>query len=327
MSQRPVVFDLEATQSAALPSVADAPAVPDDDGRLEAVEVEFPLKRRRSGGRIFWSLGGAVFGVALSLILWDFATSLILRIPVLGWIVSAALAVLAVMCCAFVLRELAAMSCLRRVDGLRRAAGAAREDLKAARRVVADLGHFFRDREDLTEAFKQVSLGVPDIMDADATLDFTETTVLTSLDIRAHREIEVAARQVAVVTAFVPLALVDVIAALIASTRMIRRIGEIYGGRSGLLSSWRLARAVLTHLAATGVMAAGDDLLESALGGSVLSKLSRRFGEGLVNGALTARVGVAAMEVCRPMPFSAQARPSTRKVIKRALAGVFKSEK
>jgi putative membrane protein len=57
-------------------------------------------------------------------------------------------------------------------------------------------------------------------------------------------------------------------------------------------------------------------------GGGVLAKLSRRFGEGVVNGALTARVGIAAMELSRPLPFAARSPPSTGTVISRALAGL-----
>ena len=131
----------------------------------------------------------------------------------------------------------------------------------------------------------------------------------------------------ATVTALVPLALADVIAALTANLRMIRRVAEIYGGRSGFLGSWRLTRAVFAHLVATGAVAVGDDLLEPVLGGTVLAKLSRRFGEGLVNGALAARVGVAAMEVCRPLPFSKSRRPSVRGIVRRALTGLFSKEK
>ena len=70
-------------------------------------------------------------------------------------------------------------------------------------------------------------------------------------------------------------------------------------------------------------VAVGDDLLEPVLGGSILSRLSRRFGEGLVNGALSARVGVAAMEVCRPLPFGAGRRPSVRRIVQRSLTGLF----
>jgi len=51
--------------------------------------------------------------------------------------------------------------------------------------------------------------------------------------------------------------------------------------------------------------------------------LSRRFGEGMVNGALTARVGVAALDVCRPMPFQALPRPRVTGLVKNALTGLF----
>ena len=104
---------------------------------------------------------------------------------------------------------------------------------------------------------------------------------------------------------------------------MIRRIGEIYGGRSGLIGSWRLLRSVSTHLMATGALAVGDDWLGSVFRGRLLSRLSRRFGEGMVNAALTARVGRAAIDVCRPLPFNMQERPKISVVLRRALTGIF----
>ncbi len=151
--------------------------------------------------------------------------------------------------------------------------------------------------------------------------------MLAPLDQTARREIEVAARQVALVTALVPLALADVATALFANLRMIRRIATIYGGRSGTLGSWGLLRRVFSHLLATGALALGDDLISSVAGGGILSKLSRRFGEGVINGALTARVGIAAMEMCRPMPFVALPKPKVSNLVSRALAGVFGTDK
>ena len=79
----------------------------------------------------------------------------------------------------------------------------------------------------------------------------------------------------------------------------------------------------MTHLVATGAVAVGDDLIGSVAGGGVLAKVSRRFGEGVVNGALTARVGVAAIEVCRPLPFTTRSRPSVSAIVGRALTGLF----
>ena len=85
--------------------------------------------------------------------------------------------------------------------------------------------------------------------------------LLAPLDALASREVESAARQVATVTALVPLALADVAAALTANVRMIRRVAEVYGGRSGTLGGWRLTRAVFSHMVATG---AGITVLPSS---------------------------------------------------------------
>jgi putative membrane protein len=197
------------------------------------------------------------------------------------------------------------------------------DDLKAARSVTDRLVALYKGREDTRWGRDRLAELRGDQMDAQALLSLAEAELLGPLDIAASREVEAAARQVATVTALVPLALADVAAALTSNLRMIRRVAEIYGGRSGFFGSWRLTRVVLSHLVATGAVAVGDDMLEPILGGTVLAKLSRRFGEGLVNGALTARVGVAAMEVCRPMPFSEGRRPKVRSIVKRALSGLF----
>jgi hypothetical protein len=119
----------------------------------------------------------------------------------------------------------------------------------------------------MTWARDRLAEQVRDPVDADTVLGLVETTLLAPLDAAAQREVEVAARQVATVTAIVPLALADVFAALTSNLRMIRRIAEVYGGRSGLFGSWHLTRTVLMHLVATGVVALGDDLIGSIAGG------------------------------------------------------------
>ena len=45
-----------------------------------------------------------------------------------------------------------------------------------------------------------------------------------------------------------------------------------------------------------------------------------------MNGALTARVGVAAMEVGRPLPFHAATPPRVTGIVRRALTGLFPSQ-
>ena len=328
MSQKPIVFDLDAEDQG--PSVAEAPPVPDLDlapmaqTPVQGAASALGAKKGGGVGRWIWGLLAGLVTTIASVVAWDYAMGLMDRMPILGLVISAAMAALLLLLLGLCLKELAALGRLRRVETLRKSALAARSgSLAEAQAQVSALLKFYEGRGDLEWARRNVRERRGDLLDADALVDLAEAELMRPLDARAVVEIEGAARQVAGVTALVPLALADVITALVASLRMIRRIAEIYGGRSGFFSSWRLTRSVLSHLVATGAVAVGDDLIEPLLGGSVLSKLSRRFGEGLVNGALTARVGLAAMEVCRPMAFTALKKPSTRKVVQRALTGVF----
>ncbi|AXT26868.1 TIGR01620 family protein [Ruegeria sp. AD91A] len=326
MAKGPVLIDLEMDEPAA--DVAKAPPVPDiaqPQGQAMQSAARLAARKPSALARWFWGLALAVVGAAISVAAWDFATSLVARTPVLGWIVTGLIAALVLVGLMIAIRELAALGRLSRVDGLRRAADTALadDDLAQACAVTNRIIAFYKGREDTRWGRERLTERMADQFDASALLELAEDELLAPLDQAASREVEAAARQVATVTALVPLALADVITALAASLRMIRRVAEIYGGRAGTLGGWRLTRSVFVHLVATGAVAVGDDLLEPVLGGSVLSKLSRRFGEGLVNGALSARVGVAAMEVCRPLPFSDRHKPSTRGIIKRALQGLF----
>ncbi|WP_299415255.1 TIGR01620 family protein [uncultured Sulfitobacter sp.] len=330
MAKGPILFDLEGEQTPR-PSVADAPAVvdqPDAEApRGQAMQIAARLAARKPSRlmRLFWGLAAALIGALVSIAAYTFVTDLMARYPVLGLGLSALMVAFLAVLALVALREMAAFGRLGRLDGLRHSAtqALAHDDLSIARDAADRLLRLYKGREDTRWGRERFGELRADQLDASALLGVAETEILAPLDIAAQREVEAAARQVATVTALVPLALADVAAALTANLRMIRRIAEIYGGRSGFFGSWRLTRAVLSHLVATGAVAVGDDMLEPILGGSLLGKLSRRFGEGLVNGALTARVGVAAMEVCRPLPFSATARPKVRSIIANSLGGLF----
>ncbi len=309
-----------------------APPLPDDDkaatGRAMQSVVRIGARPASKLTRWFWRLLGALIAFGASLWAWEFVTALIARNTYLGYAATGLVAAFLLVCLAIVLREWAAISRLRRIDAIHQAAEAAigADDLAAARKVTDKLAALYADRKELEWGQARMIERQGDVFDADGQIGLAEVELLAGLDGRARAQVDTAARQVALVTAIVPLALADVAAALVANLRMIRRIAEIYGGRAGTLGSWRLTRTVLTHLAATGAVAAADDLIGSIAGGGVLSKISRRFGEGIINGALTARVGVAAMEVCRPLPFRLLKRPSVTSLVKRALAGLFSAK-
>ena len=124
------------------------------------------------------------------------------------------------------------------------------------------------------------------------------------LDEKAQAEIAKAAKAVSMVTAISPRAILDVLFVVAQIVRLVRRIAEIYGGRPGFFGFFKLGRSIGAHIAITGGMAVGDSLMQQIVGHGVASRISARIGEGVLNGLLTARVGLSAMAVCRPAPFA-----------------------
>lgn len=318
----PVLIDRqEDADPGAAPPVLDAPA----EGRAMQTAARLAARRASPLARAtFWAFG-ALFSFVLSVAAWDFIATLFARNPMLGSIALVLTSVAVGLALILGLREWGAYLRLAQLDSLRHQAASARAsaDAQAARKAVERVTALYAHRPEMNGARLELAAAHDDLFDADALIDHAERVLVLPLDALARREIEAAARQVATVTALVPMALADVATALFANLRMIRRIAEIYGGRSGGFASLGLLRRVFTYLVATGAVALTDDLIGSVAGGGVLSKLSRRFGEGVVNGALTARVGVAAMELCRPLPFHVAGRPGVSMLVSRALAGLF----
>ena len=61
--------------------------------------------------------------------------------------------------------------------------------------------------------------------------------------------------------------------------------------------------------------ALGDDVLHQVIGHGLTARLSARLGEGLFNGALTTRIGIATIDVCRPLPYIESQRPRFRELV------------
>ncbi len=317
----PVILEVDQTALPEAPSPAEAPPL-DDPAPAAERALAFAARGRRWGlGSAFLALAGALLSLVLGVALTEFVSALFQRNPVLGSIGLALLVALVVVLAAICLRELAALARLGRIETLRAHAVEAREtgSPAAVEALVKGLDSLYSRRPDLAWGRQRLAGATGDMPDAAARLAFAEQTLMAPLDAAAEAAIMRASRDVATSTAMIPLALIDVMIALTRNLRMLREIAEIYGGRAGWIGSWRLLRAVAAHLIATGAVAVADDILGPLMGGHMLARLSRRFGEGAVNGALTARVGVAAMDVCRPLPFATIARPNASGVVLRAL--------
>lgn len=331
--KEPLLIELEAEGA----SPAEAAPVEDPPealagqppGRAMAIATRLAARPSSRFSRFFWQATAALLGFFASIAAWRFIEGLFATHPLLGWLGTGLIGLFLLASLLVALREFSAFARLKRLDRVHREITeiVAAEDLGRARTAVAHLGTLYAARREMDWPRRNLAEQVGEILDTRTLLDLAESELMTPLDQAARLEVEAAARTVATVTALVPLALADVATALMANLRMIRRIAEIYGGRAGSLGSLRLARSVMTHLVATGAVAAGDDLIETLTGGHLFSKISRRFGEGVVNGALTARVGVAAIELCRPMPFHVLEKPRVANLTRRALTGLFAKSK
>lgn len=318
-----------------------------DDKRIETeVEALEPLERDRSPvaarsnrpesgapesgetrwgwGRLFSIGAGGLVSLAFGLAVDALIRDLFARNDWLGWTGVALAALAALGLAGLALREIAGLMRLRKIDELRGeiAEAAEADDARKAQKGIAELLALYKLRPETASGRRKLREHMGEVIDGRDLVILAERDLLASMDRRARRIVTESAKRVSVVTAISPRALVDLLMVLYENFRMIRRLSALYGGRPGFLGFLRLFRKVVTHLAVTGGMAAGDSLVSQLLGHGIAARLSARLGEGVVNGLLTARIGIAAIDVCRPSPFVAQRGPAVSDV----MGELFKSD-
>jgi len=284
----------------------------DDIDALDDVPPPPTAPKRRSWlGATFLAAFGALVSLAIGLWTDQLIRELFQRATWLGWVAAGLAALAAIALIVILAREMLAIARLASVERLRAQAldAVARDDPKAARAVVAELTRFVSHKPETAAGRRALASLENDIIDGANLVRIAETEILGPLDARATQLILDAAKRVSLVTAVSPRAFVDIAYVVFEAGRLIRRLSELYGGRPGTLGFFRLARSVLAHLAVTGAIAAGDDFVHQIVGQGLAARLSAKLGEGVVNGMMTARIGLAAMEVTRPLPFVALKRP------------------
>src|SRR5262249_22719786 len=144
-------------------------------------------------------------------------------------------------------------------------------------------------------------------------------------DETAGRIITRSSRRVTLTTAVMPAAALDILFVAAFNFRMLRDLATLYGGRPGLIGTFPPARVGLGHLAGAGGVAWTDNIGQHVLGRGLLGRLSARFGEGAVNGIMTARIGLAALDICRPLPFITRPKPGLAEFLQQV--GDFSTER
>ncbi|KFB10145.1 YcjF family protein [Nitratireductor basaltis] len=333
--RRPKAFRVEpeektdpkaASREARKPQAVTANIVitPEDEDRFDGLEPReqpapavSPRKRLRLGAVLLWALG---LLVSLGIGLWidGLVRDLFARSDWLGWgalglAVTAGLAFLGL-----IAREVAGLWRINSVERLRQRARKAHEtaDPKDARHITKELVQLYADMPQTASGRQRLSELEDDVIDGDQMLDLAEKALMAPLDAQAQKLILDAAKRVSVVTAVSPRAIMDVAYVLFEAARLIRRLSELYAGRPGFFGFMHLIRSVVAHLAVTGSMAMGESLMQQVVGHGIAARLSTRLGEGMINGMMTARIGLAAMAAVRPLPFHALKRPGMSAFLK-----------
>jgi putative membrane protein len=287
---------------------------PEPDPAQLPVPVEAPAAPRRAfgWGTLFWSGVAGMVLLGLGLGITHFIEDLFARSESLGVLGLAFTAAAASALGVITLRELAALVRLATIEKLhaRAAAVLVSDDRDESRAILRDLLKIAHEKPRLARARTALMGHSGEIIDGADLIKLAERELMTPLDAEARRLVSSAAQRVSIVTAVSPRAAIDIVFVFVASLRLIRQLAHLYGGRPGALGMIRLLRHVIAHLAITGGMAASDSLVQQMLGHGIAAKLSQRLGEGMLNGLLTARLGLAAIDVTRPLPFTALPRPA-----------------
>ena len=125
--------------------------------------------------------------------------------------------------------------------------------------------------------------------------------VLSPIDREVEKVIFKYAKETGMMTAISPFPLLDGLFIIWRNIRMINEITQLYGFRAGLFGNLLLLRRVgeqLVFIGVTEIVSEGTGLLA---GQTITSKLSKSLAEGMGNALFTLRVGIATIEVTRPI--------------------------
>jgi putative membrane protein len=148
--------------------------------------------------------------------------------------------------------------------------------------------------------------------------------IMQEIDQQAYYIVTQRSKETALLIMISHVAWLDTLLTLWRNTRMIQEVAVLYGGRPSLLSSISLIKEVLQNLIYADVSEIAAENLAEILGGSMLSILSTQMAQGLGSSVLTARVGLRAMQVCRPLPFLAEEQPRLKEIRKEIIKSLKK---
>ncbi len=289
-------------------------------GELAVMPTAFDRSARRQfpwAGILVSSLFALVSlwaGLAITTLVEDFFA----RSAWLGWAALSVASLAGLAALAIMLREITGLMRLRKIEHIRNAATRAitLDEQASTQTALAGLDVLYGGRADMALPLREFRSHAGEIIDPSDRMKLANRLLMAPLDAEAQRIIARRARRVTLLTTVTPAAALDIIFVAAQNAGMLRELATHYGGRPSTLATLKLARMVVVHLAITGGLALSDNLIQHLVGKGLLGRLSARFGEGAVNGILTCRIGLAARDVCRPIPASANNRETLASLLR-----------
>lgn len=283
--------------------------MPTDDAvsRQALPEQSLGAPRKRRWGLLFVLSGSVVLGIA------ELATGLPDTFASARWLDAAWQVLgLAAICLggATMLRELARLKRLKHHDRLREAlTELPQRSPKQAKQLAGRLQTQLKlsDDDPHWAAFQHAS---EPHHDGQETLTLLDHHLLAPRDREARRLISRMCGETAVMVAVSPLTLVDMALVAWRNIAMVNRLCRLYGLELGYASRLRLFKTVLHNMAFAGASELAADAGMDMLSLDMTGRLSARAGQGLAIGLLSARLGLRALRLCRPLAFTPDQQPT-----------------
>jgi putative membrane protein len=300
--------------------------IPEPDAQNAVIAVDDPLQWPRRGfrwGALFWGAVGGLILLAAVLGTVRLIEDLFAQNREFGFLGLALAVVAAAAFLVVAVRETLGLTRLATIEKLHQRAADTliSDDRQEGSLVARELLALTRRMPRLARSRAAMEGHLGDIIDGADMVRLAERELMTPLDAQARRLVSAAATRVSAFTAVSPRAAIDVLFVFGSALVLMRRLSLLYGARPGALGLIRLMRLVVLHLAMTGGVATSDSLIQQMLGHGIAGKVSARLGEGLLNGFLTARLGLATIDVVRPLPFTVLPRPTVGSLMSDVLSG------
>ncbi|MDG3088193.1 TIGR01620 family protein [Vibrio hannami] len=166
------------------------------------------------------------------------------------------------------------------------------ESLATEAGIPSENPHFDRWRNSINQSHNDAEL-----------LEMYDAMVIKQQDTEAKKLVARLSSEAAVLVAVSPLAIADILLVAWRNFKLIDQLGEIYGVELGYWSRIKLFKLVLVNMAAAGASELAVDTSMDLLSMDLAGKVSTRVAQGFGVGILTARLGIKAMSLLRPIPW------------------------